>query len=293
MQFQKNKTLDTKTLGLEVSLAIAKFVTGKENMHYGVWDNLDPCLENLGKAQEQYTKLLFKYFPKKKQLKILDIGGGAGETAKKLISLGHSVTIIVPSDILSKRCLENTKNKAEVHNIRFEDYEPKKNQTFDLCLFSESFQYIPAKIALKKAKGLLNKGGQILVADCFRSDVKHNSHNRRPGGGHPLSEMLKLIKDIDLNIISKKEITKSVAPSLDIEQKFYNVVGVGIDKVQQGLVASHPWKMKLFNLVYKTIVSQKKRRRLHDRIYGNIRNSDNFIKFNHYMIFQLSSNKAG
>ena len=292
MQFQKNNTLDTKALGLEVSLAIAKFVTGKENMHYGVWDNLDPCLENLGKAQEQYTKLLFKYFPKKKKLKILDIGGGAGETAKKLISLGHSVTIIVPSDILSKRCLENTNNKAEVHNIRFEDYEPKKNQTFDLCLFSESFQYIPAKIALKKAKGLLNKGGEILVADCFRSDVKHSSHNRRPGGGHPLSEMLKLIKDVDLNIISEKDITKSVAPSLDIEQKFYNVVGVGIDKVQQGLVASHPWKMKLFNLVYKTIVNQKKRRRLHDRIYGNIRNSDNFIKFNHYMIFQLSSNKA-
>ena len=293
MQFQKNNTLDTKALGLEVSLAIAKFVTGKENMHYGVWDNLDPCLENLGKAQEQYTKLLFKYFPKKKKLKILDIGGGAGETAKKLISLGHSVTIIVPSDILSKRCLENTNNKAKVHNIRFEDYESKKNQTFDLCLFSESFQYIPAKIALKKAKGLLNKGGEILVADCFRSDVKHSSHNRRPGGGHPLSEMLKLIKEIDLNIVSKKEITKSVAPSLDIEQQFYNVVGVGIDKVQQGLISSHPWKMKLFNLVYKTIVSQKKRRRLHDRIYGNIRNSDNFIKFNHYMIFQLSSNKDG
>ena len=169
----------------------------------------------------------------------------------------------------------------------------KKNQTFDLCLFSESFQYIPAKIALEKAKGLLSKDGQILVADCFRSNLKNNSHNRRPGGGHPLSEMLKLIKDINLNIVSKKEITKSVAPSLDIEQRFYNVVGVGIDKLQQGLVTSYPWKMKLFNLVYKTIVSQKKRRRLNDRIYGNIRNSDNFIKFNHYMIFQLSSNKAG
>ena len=186
MQFQKNNTLDTKALGLEVSLAIAKFVTGKENMHYGVWDNLDPCLENLGKAQEQYTRLLFKYFPKKKKLRILDVGGGAGEIAKKLISLGHSVTVIVPSNILSRRCLENTDNKAEVHDIKFEDYKPKKNQTFDLCLFSESFQYIPAKIALKKAKGLLSKDGQILVADCFRSNLKNNSHNRRPGGGHPL-----------------------------------------------------------------------------------------------------------
>ncbi len=292
MQFQKRNRLDTKALGLEFSLSIAKFVTGKENMHYGLWDNLDPCLENLGKAQEQYTELLLKYFPKKKKLNILDVGGGAGETAKKLISLGHSVTVVVPSSVLSKRCLENTKNKAEVHNTKFEDYEPKKNQSFDLCLFSESFQYISAKVALEKAEALLSKDGQILVADSFRSNVKNSSHNRRPGGGHPLSEMLEIIREIDLNIISKKEITKSVAPSLDIEQEFYNVIGVGIDKVQQGLLASHPWKMKLFNLVYKMMVSQKRRRRLYDRIYGNIRNSDNFIKFNHYMIFQLSSNNS-
>ena len=146
MQFQKNNTLDTKALGLEVSLAIAKFVTGKENMHYGVWDNLDPCLENLGKAQEQYTKLLFKYFPKKKKLKILDIGGGAGETAKKLISLGHSVTVVVPSNILSRRCLKNTDNKAEVHNIKFENYEPKKIRNLTCVSFQKAFNIFLRKL---------------------------------------------------------------------------------------------------------------------------------------------------
>ena len=146
MQLQKNNPLDTKTLGLEVSLAIAKFVTGKENMHYGVWDNLDPCLENLGKAQEQYTQLLFKYFPKKKKLKILDIGGGAGETAKKLISLGHSVTVVVPSNILSKRCLENTDNKARVHNIKFEDYEAKKIRRLTYVSFQKAFNIFLQKL---------------------------------------------------------------------------------------------------------------------------------------------------
>ena len=36
-------------------------------------------------------------------LRILDIGGGAGETAKKLLALGHSVEIVVPSAFLAAR----------------------------------------------------------------------------------------------------------------------------------------------------------------------------------------------
>ena len=291
MKSKHKQVSDTKAIGLEVSLSITKFVTGKENLHYGVWDKLDPCLENLGKAQEQYTKLLFKYLPKKEKLKILDIGGGAGETAKKLVNLGHDVTIVVPSETLGERCIKNTKNKAQVHKTQFEYYKPNKNQLFDLCLFSESFQYIPAKIALEKAITLLKKNGLILIADCFRSEIKNNSYNRRPGGGHPLSDMRKLIKELNLKITSEKEITKSVAPSLDIEQEFYNMIGFSLERIQQGLLSSHPIKMKLLRFLYRIFVNNKKQKRLHDRLYSNIRSSENFIKFNHYMIFQLAPDK--
>ncbi len=291
MKSKHKQVSDTKAIGLEVSLSITKFVTGKENLHYGVWDKLDPCLENLGKAQEQYTKLLFKYLPKKEKLKILDIGGGAGETAKKLVNLGHDVTIVVPSETLGERCIENTKNKAQVHKTQFEYYKPNKNQLFDLCLFSESFQYIPAKIALEKATTLLKKNGLILIADCFRSEIKNNSYNRRPGGGHPLSDMRRLLKELNLKITSEKEITKSVAPSLDIEQEFYNMIGFSLDRIQQGLLGNHPIKMKLLRFLYRMFVSNRKQKRLHDRLYSNIRSSKNFIKFNHYMIFQLAPDK--
>ena len=53
MQAKQKNISDTKAIGLEVSLSITKFVTGKENLHYGVRDKLDPCLENLGQAQEK------------------------------------------------------------------------------------------------------------------------------------------------------------------------------------------------------------------------------------------------
>ena len=139
-----------------------------------MWDKLDVNLDNLGKAQEAYTDLLFKFLPEEKKnnkLEILDIGGGAGENAKKLIALGHKVTIIVPSKILAEHAKKNTNNKAKILITTFEDYLPKNN-LFDLCLFAESFQYIPIKIALQKASSLLNNDGEILIADCFRSEKK-------------------------------------------------------------------------------------------------------------------------
>ena len=94
-----------------------------------------------------------------------------------------------------------------------------------------------------------------------------------------------------LKIISEKEITESVAPSLDIEQQFYNMMGFAFDRIRQGLLATHPIKTKIFHFFYNIFLNKKKKKRLHDRFYSNVRSSKNFIKFNHYMIFQLELNK--
>ncbi len=287
--FKKKKKEASRLVGLDIALKISSFITGKEHLHYGLWEKLDVTLENLGKAQEAYTNLLFKYLPKKesqKKLEILDIGGGAGENAKKLIERGHRVTIIVPSKILAEHAKINTNKKAEILITTFEDYIPKYN-SFDLCLFAESFQYIPIKTALKKASILLKNNGEILIADCFRSDKKQIGIIRQPGGGASLKSMEKELEIQKFKILVRKEITKLVAPSVELEQKFYNTLGFSINRIVTSLNVNRPITLKFLKIVYKIFFSKRRRKRLEKRLFENTRTADSFIKYNHYMIYKL------
>ncbi len=74
-------------------------------------DGLDVSAGNLRRAQDAYTEKLFALLPPG-PLRILDIGGGAGETAKKLLALGHSVEIVVPSAYLAGRCRANAPGRG-------------------------------------------------------------------------------------------------------------------------------------------------------------------------------------
>ena len=287
--FKKKKKESSRLVGLDIALKVSSFVTGKEHLHYGLWEKLDVTLENLGKAQEAYTNLLFKYLPKKetqKKLEILDIGGGAGENAKKLIERGHRVTIIVPSKILAEHAKKNTNKKAEILITTFEDYIPKYN-SFDLCLFAESFQYIPIKTALKKASMLLKNNGEILIADCFRSDKKQVGIIRQPGGGASLKSMEKELEIQKFKILVRKEITKLVAPSVELEQKFYNTLGFSINRIVTSLNVNRPITLKFLKIIYKIFFSKRRRKRLEKRLFENTRTADSFIKYNHYMIYKL------
>ena len=287
--FKKKKKESSRLVGLDIALKVSSFVTGKEHLHYGLWEKLDVTLENLGKAQEAYTNLLFKYLPKKepqKKLEILDIGGGAGENAKKLIERGHRVTIIVPSKILAEHAKINTNKKAEILITTFEDYIPKYN-SFDLCLFAESFQYIPIKTALKKASILLKNNGEILIADCFRSDKKQIGIIRQPGGGASLKSMEKELEIQKFKILVRKEITKLVAPSVELEQKFYNTLGFSINRIVTSLNVNRPITLKFLKIIYKVFFSKRRRKRLEKRLFENTRTADSFIKYNHYMIYKL------
>ena len=292
--FKKKKKESSRLVGLDIALKVSGFVTGKEHLHYGLWDKLDVNLDNLGKAQEAYTDLLFKYLPKKKKnnkLEILDIGGGAGENAKKLIALGHKVTIIVPSKILAEHAKKNTNNKAKILITTFEDYLPKNN-LFDLCLFAESFQYIPIKIALQKASSLLNNDGEILIADCFRSEKKQEGIFRQPGGGASLISMEKELRIQKINVIVKKEITKLVAPSIQLEQKFYNTLGFSINRIMASLKINRPITLKFLNIFYKILISKRKRLRLENRLFKNTRTIKSFLQYNNYMIYKLKPQKV-
>ena len=286
----KKSQESSRAVGLDIALRVVSFITGKEHLHYGYWKGLDVNLENLGKAQEAYTQYLFKYLPRQKtnkKLRILDIGGGSGQIAKYLIDLGHQVTIVIPSCILAERAEKNTKGKAKIHPITFEEYTPKKNIKFDLCLYAESFQYIPVEIALQKAIHLLSEDGEILIADCFRSAQKHTGIFRKPGGGPSLASMESEIKRQQLEIITEEEITKDVAPSIELEQQFYNIIGFSINRLIRSLKTTRPMSLRFLGILYKLLLSKRRRLRLENRLFENTRSKDLFLKYNHYMIFKL------
>ena len=277
--------LDTKAIGLDVGLAAVKFLTGKENLHYGIWDDLDTCAANVGPAQEAYTELLFTLLPKGGPLRILDIGGGAGETARKLTALGHSVDIIIPSPYLANRCRENAP-LANVHECMMEQFTG--SGPYDVCLFSESFQYIPMDYSLPKATELLAENGVIIIADCFRRDAYYASDRTiRVGGGHSVTKFHETVHVHDLGIVSSQDITQSVSASVQIEQDFFNVMGLGLTRIDEELESKKPWVKKIIRGFLGLILSRRRRAKLANRLVGTDRSAANFENLNQYLMMVL------
>jgi len=277
--------IDTRAVGLDVGLAFIRWLTGAENLHYGLWTGLEVTAGNLKAAQEAYTSKLFGYLPKG-PLRILDIGGGAGETARKLLALGHSVDIVVPSPFLAARCRE-TAPGATVHECMFEEYSGQG--PFDLCLFSESFQYIPMVDSLPKCARLLAPGGQILIADCFRTEAYQGRavHGPQAGGGHRLAAFRDRLAGFGFRITAEADITEAVAPSIDLEQQLFNVIGHGVTRVSDEVRQKKPgvhWALTRFIGLF---LSARRRANLMQRLTGRNRTSTGFCTFNRYMILTL------
>ena len=277
--------IDTRAIGLDTGLALIKWLTGAENLHYGLWDGLDVTAGNLRRAQDAYTDKLFRQLPKGR-LRILDIGGGAGETAKKLLALGHSVQIVVPSAYLAARCRANAP-EATVHECTFQQFTGAG--PFDLCLFSESFQYIPLAESLPRCLGLLAPGGQILIADCFRTEAYRGRgrHGPQPGGGHQLAAFRAAVSALPLRLEHEDDITGSVAPSIDLEQQFFNVLGLGLARSQQELKRGKPWVYWLSARVLGLFLTRQRRDNLTARLSDETRTSGAFRTYNRYLILRL------
>ena len=276
--------IDTQAIGLDAGLGFIRWLTGAENLHYGLWTGLEVKAENLGAAQSAYSDKLFGYLPDG-PLSILDVGGGAGETARKLIALGHSIEIVVPSALLAERCRQNAP-EATVHEMPFEDFA--SDRTFDLCLFSESFQYIPLDIALDKALAHVKPGGHVLIADCFRSeDFAPDGKTRIAGGGHRITAFRAALDTRGLQPVREEDITTAVAPSIDIEQSLFHVFGDAISLIDAELSVKRPKARWLVSRFLGMLLGKRKLHRLNTRLRGNERTSAVFTLNNRYLITLL------
>lgn len=277
--------IDTRAIGLDTGLALIRWLTGAESLHYGDWTGLEVSAGNLRRAQDAYTDRVFALLPPGR-LRILDIGGGAGETARRLLALGHEVQIVVPSTYLAGRCRVNAPG-AEVHECTLEAFDGAG--PFDVCLFSESFQYIAIADSLPKCLGLLAPGGVVIIADCFRSPAYRGRpvHGPQPGGGHSLAAFRDAAAAMPIAITHEEEITAAVAPSIDLEQGFFNVVGLGLTRTADEMERQRPLAHWALMRMIGTALSRRKRAALMQRLTGQDRNAAAFRTYNHYMLFRL------
>lgn len=279
--------IDTRAVGLDTGIAMIRWLTGAENLHYGLWDGLEPNAANLRAAQEAYTEKLLGLLPGP-PCRILDIGGGAGETARKLTERGYEVEIVVPSSFLASRCRANAP-AAQVHEMTFEAFATSRR--FDVCLFSESFQYIPLDDGLPRALSLLQAGGEVLIADCFRTEAYKGraADGPKAGGGHRLAQFREMLSRLPVDILFEEDVTRSVAPSIDVEQGFFNVLGHGLSRMDKELSAKRPWTRWMLSRLTGLFLSERRRRALVDRLTGTARNSESFEIYNRYLILRLKA----
>jgi SAM-dependent methyltransferase len=276
------RKIDTRAVGLDVGLSLVRWLTGGDHLHYGLWDDLEPYAGNLRRAQEAYTRNLTSHFPDGK-LRILDIGGGAGATARQLLDLGHDVEIVVPSPLLAARCRELAP-EATTHEVGFEDFDGAG--PFDLCLFSESFQYVPLNVGLARAARLLQPGGHVVIADCFRSE-SFQPGSRVVGGGHRIAGFRETLAGLPFEVVAEQDLTSRVAPSIDIEQGLFAAIGDVVRRLDQELAEKRPATRWAIRTGFGLAVSRRRRADIRRRLFERTRTSAEFVENNRYLLLKL------
>src|SRR5258705_14007548 len=134
-------------------------------LHYACWpEGLARVPRSLGQAQAHYPVFLVSHIPAGVK-SVLDVGCGAGNTARKLLERGFTVDCVSPNGVLTGVAHEALQGRGDIFETRFQDLQTERR--YDLILFSESLLFIPLEEAFTKALSLLNPEGYVLITDIF------------------------------------------------------------------------------------------------------------------------------
>jgi len=188
--------------------------------------------------------------------------------------------------LLAERCRVNAPG-AVVHECMFEDYAG--GAPFDLCLFSESYQYIPLDKGVPRCLELLTSDGEIIISDCFRSEgFSIEKGKATVGGGHKIAPFREALASWPVTVVSEEDITAATAPSVEIEQGLFNVLGSALGRVDEELADKRPKLRWALDKLVRAVMNERKRSRLDQRLNQQTRNRDVFMANNVYLMMKLS-----
>lgn len=268
--------LKSPEFGLAVGYVFGRHLIGMADLHYGYWpDDLPVEVQNLARAQAAYTDFLISHVPEGVR-SILDVGCGAGNTARKLVERGFQVDCVSPNPFLTGVAREGLDGRATVFEGKFEDLETDRR--YDLLLFSESFLFVKPDRALPQAERLLTPGGYVLITDIFKTPADGKSPI---GGGHELPVFRDLMARSRFELLRDVDMTARIAPTFDLLDHTYSeAIRPAYDLIAARLHASHPWLTRLVRWLWRNKLA-----RLEEKHFSGRRNAANFARYKSYRLF--------
>jgi SAM-dependent methyltransferase len=280
MPIPSNGNLPSSEFGLALGFVIGHHFLNMQDLHYGYWpEGLPRVPQNLAQAQANYTDFLMSHIPAGVK-SVLDVGCGAGNTARKLLERGFTVDCVSPNGVLSGVAKQVLQGRGDIFETRFQDLQTERR--YDLILFSESLLFIPLEEAFTKALSLLNRGGHVLITDIFRVPAEGKSPI---GGGHELPRFRATIARFPLVPTVDYDMTDGIAPTFDmLDAAYREAIEPAYKLILSRLEATHPWVMKLVKWKFK-----KKMQRYEDKHFSGRRNGLNFKKYKSYRLLLYRS----
>ncbi|MGV8935159.1 MAG: class I SAM-dependent methyltransferase [Gallionellaceae bacterium] len=279
----------------ELGLVLTQQILGVDDLHYGLWDDeLELKLANLGIAQQRYTDNMINAMPSPQPgpVKVFDIGCGTGHVLAQLLSRGYEADGLVPAPSLAKLVrMQQAKfpdKKSRLFECRFEDVPVDElAHQYDVCLFSESFQYISMEASFDILQKILKPGGIVVICDFFKTEHHGDGGpgDGSFGGGHAMADFYRKIKESRFALVRDDDITKHVSLNLqlvnDLLHNTIKPVGMTFDKY---LSDNYP---KITWIVKKLL--RKKLERMNYKYFEGHRNRETFERYKtyHLMVCKL------
>ena len=277
----------------ELGLVLTQQILGVDDLHYGLWDDdLELKLSNLGIAQQRYSDNMIAAMPSPQPgpVTVLDIGCGTGHVLAQLLSRGYAADGLVPAPSLAKLVRKQQAKFPQMHSrlfeCRFEDLPFNElEQHYDVCLFSESFQYISMAAAFELLKKILKPGGIVVICDFFKTEHHGDAGpgDGSFGGGHAMAEFYGKLKSSGFELVRDDDITRRVSPNLqlvnDLLHNTIKPVGLTLDRY---LSENYP---KISWLVKKLL--RKKLKRMNYKYFEGHRSKETFERYKTYHLLVL------
>lgn len=276
--------MDSKEFGL----VFGQQLTGLEDLHYGYWDETIPAVSvlHMQQAQQRYTEQLVETLEQHGDgtLHIVDVGCGTGMVLQALSERGHRVDGVIPSPCLEKQVRTRVRRgnyASRVWNCTMEDLPLESMEAqYDAVVFSESFQYIPYRVALDHARRLLNPGGIVLICDFFKTERAGDGEagDRSFGGGHCYREFLRWLERSDWQCVRDDDITPYTSPNVRLVDELLRQRAVpAMHTLNTFLSSRHPWALALCKWLFR-----KKIRKLEYKYLSGYRSQAIFERYKTY-----------